>query len=72
MRIFATLLILISFSLTNFVSAQISTATTDTINQKDSNNKKQGYWIRYYDDAKTKVKEEGRYENNKKQGVWKQ
>jgi antitoxin component YwqK of YwqJK toxin-antitoxin module len=42
----------------------------DTINQKDANGLKQGYWIVYYPDSKIK-KEEGKYVNNKKEGVWK-
>jgi len=56
------IILLSIFSITAF-------SQSDTLNQKDANNKKQGYWIFYYDN--NVKKEEGRYVNNKKEGVWK-
>lgn len=44
-------------------------AQSDTLNQMNESNQKQGYWI-IYDDNKVKV-EEGRYENGQKAGIWK-
>lgn len=69
MKLFLAFLMIVALGLTTEINAQ---NPTDTINQKDSNNKKQGYWIKYYDDANTIIKEEGRYINNNKEGIWKQ
>ncbi len=41
---------------------------TDTINNVDSNNIKQGWWRTYFDSKS--IREEGIYINNKKQGKW--
>lgn len=46
-----------------------ASAQNDTINKKDANGLKQGFWVFYFDDN-TK-KEEGTYTNNKKEGIWK-
>ncbi|MCF8275241.1 MAG: hypothetical protein K9J17_00785 [Flavobacteriales bacterium] len=67
------------FLLTTFMvtSAQSSqSASGDTINAKDSNNQKQGWWKVYNDDGKyqgyetNQLVEEGLYVDNKKTGVW--
>lgn len=49
---------------------------TDSLNQRDQNNEKQGYWIVYNENGKYKGYEEGQkveegeYVNNKKSGIW--
>ena len=43
----------------------------DTLNKKDENGLKQGYWIVYFPDNPAQIKTEGKYVDNKKQGVWK-
>ena len=42
----------------------------DTINQVDKQMRKQGQWIYFYDDARTKIKMEGEFQNNKRIGLW--
>lgn len=54
-------------SLTN---AQSETQT-DTINQIDENNLKQGWWIFYFKEDQAKKKTEGKYKNSRKNGKWK-
>lgn len=52
-------------------------AQSDTLNQKDANGRKNGYWIIYGKDkpnsgfADSSIIEEGKYEAGKKMGVWK-
>lgn len=62
--------ILVSFGQTSGITLN------DTLNQRDSNNLKQGWWKIHNDDGKYKgyeanqLVEEGEYLNNKKTGVW--
>ncbi len=64
--------------LTTFLvaAAQTSGSTGDTLNIRDSNNQKQGWWRVYNVDGKYKgystdqLVEEGEYLNNRKTGIW--
>lgn len=67
------------FLVTTFIVAfgqSSGTTRNDSINVRDSNNQKQGWWKIYNDDGKYKgyetnqLVEEGEYLNNKKTGVW--
>lgn len=42
----------------------------DTINYIDKNKLKQGVWIFFADQAKTKITQKGTYKNNLKEGTW--
>lgn len=42
----------------------------DTINRVDPQMRKQGKWIYFYDDARTKIKMKGEFENNRRVGLW--
>lgn len=61
--------ILALFFVCSLTNAQSETQS-DTINQIDENNLKQGWWIFYYKEDQSKKKSEGRYKNSRKQGLW--
>jgi len=51
-------------------SQDYSTYNTDTINQLDNANKKQGWWVYFFDKTLKNIKKEGLYVSGWKQGVW--
>lgn len=66
--------VVIAFLATSAQSSEISAG--DSLNVRDANNQKQGWWRILNDDGKYKgydanqLVEEGKYVNNKKSGVW--
>lgn len=81
MLIFETLInkmrILISIILFLIISnlslySQTDTYQGKTVNVTDGSNLKQGLWVKFATNDKTKVLEEGNYKDNKKEGIWKE
>jgi antitoxin component YwqK of YwqJK toxin-antitoxin module len=64
------LLLIISVSIPGINAQVYELYKGDTINKVDKNMRKQGRWVYFYDDARTKVKMTGEFSNNKRIGLW--
>lgn len=71
MRIIILLILLQIIS--NFtLYAQTETYHGKPVNVVDGSNMKQGFWVKFAPNDKTKILEEGIYKDNKKEGTWKE
>lgn len=76
MQVKSTITYLIIIASVLMATAQSSGNNGDSINVRDANNQKQGWWKVYNNDGKYKgyengqLVEEGEYVNNRKTGVW--
>ncbi len=72
-KLLSKYLLLLSISLNLFFigkSQDYSKYNTDTINQIDNANKKEGWWVFFFNETLKNIKKEGLYVNSWKQGVW--
>ena len=66
------LLLSIFFNVFFIANSQVlSNYNADTINRKNSENKKYGWWVILFKNQEDKINKEGPYANNRKQGIWK-